>query len=90
MLASLPFVLKQNPTPPRPKSRPTPTAAAQIAPYTHGCISLGAELEEEEEEEEFITSGDWRGKHNLLSRGAGADPPRRREGDDSHPTIERS
>ena len=30
-------------------------------------------LEEEEEEEEFITSGNWRGKHNSLSRGAGAD-----------------
>ena len=26
--------------------------------------------EEEEEEEVFITSGDWRGKHNSLSRGA--------------------
>jgi len=25
-----------------------------------------------EEEEEFITSGNWRGKHNSLSRGAGA------------------
>ena len=25
---------------------------------------------EEEEEEEFITSGNWRGKHNSLSRGA--------------------
>ena len=31
--------------------------------------------EKEEEEEEFITSGNWRGKHNSLSRGAGADPP---------------
>jgi hypothetical protein len=29
----------------------------------------------EEEEEEFITSGNWRGKHNLLSRVAGADQP---------------
>jgi hypothetical protein len=29
----------------------------------------------EEEEEEFITRGHWRGKHNSLSRGAGADPP---------------
>ena len=29
----------------------------------------------EDEEEVFITSGNWRGKHNLLSRGAGADPP---------------
>jgi hypothetical protein len=28
---------------------------------------------QEEEEEEFITSGNWRGKHNSLSRGAGAD-----------------
>ena len=27
------------------------------------------EEEEEEEEEEFITSGNWRGKHNSLSRG---------------------
>ena len=26
-------------------------------------------MEKEEEEEEFITSGNWRGKHNLLSRG---------------------
>ena len=32
-------------------------------------------MEEEEEEEEFITSGNWRGKHNSLSRGAGADQP---------------
>ena len=31
--------------------------------------------EEEEEEEEFITIGNWRGKHNSLSRGAGADQP---------------
>jgi hypothetical protein len=29
----------------------------------------------EEEEEEFITSGNWRGKHNSLSRGAGANQP---------------
>jgi hypothetical protein len=29
----------------------------------------------QEEEEDFITSGDWRGKHNSLSRGAGADQP---------------
>ena len=28
----------------------------------------------EEEEEEFITSGNWRGKHNSLSRGAGPSP----------------
>jgi hypothetical protein len=26
----------------------------------------------EKEEEEFIASGNWRGKHNSLSRGAGA------------------
>ena len=32
-------------------------------------------LAQEEEEEEFITSGNWRGKHNSLSRGAGADQP---------------
>jgi hypothetical protein len=36
---------------------------------------LGGALFEEEEEEEFITSGNWRGKHNSLSRGAGADQP---------------
>ena len=30
---------------------------------------------EEEEEEVLITSGNWRGKHNSLSRGAGADQP---------------
>ena len=30
---------------------------------------------QEEEEEQFITSGNWRGKRNSLSRGAGADPP---------------
>ena len=36
--------------------------------------SLGSKGEEEEEEE-FITSGNWRGKHNSLSRGAGADQP---------------
>jgi hypothetical protein len=29
----------------------------------------------QEEEEEFITSGNWRGKHISLSRGAGADQP---------------
>ena len=28
---------------------------------------------EEEAEEGFITSGNWRGKRNSLSRGAGAD-----------------
>ena len=28
----------------------------------------------EEEEEVFITSGNWRGKHNSLSRGASAGP----------------
>ena len=33
-------------------------------------------LEEEEEEEEFITSGNWRGKHNSLSSGAGAAGPK--------------
>ena len=27
------------------------------------------------EEEEFITSGNWRGKHNSLSRGAFTDQP---------------
>ena len=32
-------------------------------------------VKEEEEEEEFITSSNWRGKHNSLSRGAGADQP---------------
>ena len=26
-------------------------------------------------QEEFIASGNWRGKHNSLSRGAGADQP---------------
>ena len=30
---------------------------------------------EEEEEEEFITSDSWRGRHNSLPRGAGADQP---------------
>jgi hypothetical protein len=30
-------------------------------------------IQNREEEEEFITSGNWRGKHNLLSRGAGAE-----------------
>jgi hypothetical protein len=29
---------------------------------------LVSRLEEEEEEEEFITSGNWRGKHNSLGR----------------------
>ena len=32
-------------------------------------------LKEEEEEEEFITIGNWRGKHNSLLRVAGADQP---------------
>ena len=31
--------------------------------------SLEGGEEEEEEKEEFITSGNWRGKHNSLSRG---------------------
>ena len=31
--------------------------------------------EEEEEEEVSITSGNWTGKHDSLSRGAGADQP---------------
>ena len=41
------------------------------------ALFLRQELKEEgeEEEEEFITSGNWRGKHNSLSRGAGADQP---------------
>jgi hypothetical protein len=30
---------------------------------------------EEEEEEEFISGDNWKGKHNSLSRGAGADQP---------------
>ena len=30
-----------------------------------------------QEEEEFITSGNWRGKHNSLSHVAGADQPER-------------
>jgi len=34
----------------------------------------GEEEDQEEEEEEFITSGNWRGKHNSLSRGAGGRP----------------
>ena len=33
-------------------------------------VLLSEEEEEEEEEEEFISSGNWRGKHNSLSRGA--------------------
>jgi hypothetical protein len=35
------------------------------------------------EEEDFITSGNWRGKHNSLSRGVAPAQtrPRRREGD---------
>ena len=33
----------------------------------HFIIHIGGGCEEEEEE--FITSGDWRGKHNSLSRG---------------------
>jgi len=36
---------------------------------------MGRRKEEEEEEEEFNTSGNWRGKHKSLSRGAGADQP---------------
>ena len=28
-----------------------------------------------EEEEEFVTGGNWRGKDNSLSHGAGADQP---------------
>ena len=42
----------------------------------HGGWLLGLWLVSarlEEEEEDFITSGNWRGKHNSLSRGAGAD-----------------
>jgi hypothetical protein len=41
---------------------------------TDHCGQASAPLQEEEEEE-FITSGNWRGKHNSLSRGAGADQP---------------
>ena len=36
------------------------------------CNRCVKRVEEEEEEEEFITSGNWSGKHNSLSRGAGA------------------
>ena len=35
---------------------------------------------EDEEEEESITSGNWIGKHNSLSRGAGADQPQTSRG----------
>ena len=38
-------------------------------------VLLSKVEEEEEEEEEFIISGNWRGKHISLSRGAGADQP---------------
>jgi hypothetical protein len=41
----------------------------------HGLGLLQSLVIEEEEEEEFITSGNWRGKHNSLSRVAGADQP---------------
>ena len=30
---------------------------------------------QDDDEEEFIASGNWKGKHNSLSRGAGADQP---------------
>jgi len=48
-----------------------------VALWTQSLPKALAEEEEEgeEEEEEFITSGNWRGKHNSLSRGAGADQP---------------
>ena len=39
-----------------------------------GLLAVGAQVVVEE----FITSGNWRGKHKSLSRGAGADC---REGD---------
>ena len=35
---------------------------------SRGSFCLGVGEEEEEEEEEFITSCNWRGKHNSLSR----------------------
>jgi hypothetical protein len=42
------------------------------------CHGFGGAGGEEEKDQEFITSGNWRGKHNSLSRGAGADLPRRK------------
>ena len=44
-------------------------------PRVDGQNGPGVLEEEEEEEEEFIASGNWRGKHNSLSRGVGADQP---------------
>ena len=43
------------------------TVKSDSTNLTEGCW-------EEEEEEVFITSGNWRGKHNSLSRGAISKP----------------
>ena len=51
-----------------------PTGGRDMARVRHRARLEG-------EEEQFITSGNWRGKRNSLSRGAGAHPPRRRGGD---------
>jgi hypothetical protein len=39
--------------------------------FCFGVVSVASQRSNlEEEEEEFITSGNWSGKHNSLSRGA--------------------
>ena len=48
---------------------------ALMCPIPPWLLDPVAWEEGEEEEEGFITTGNWRGKHNSLSRGAGADQP---------------
>ena len=43
-----------------------------IPSVTEEASTTRCRVAEEEEEEEFITIGSWRGKHNSLLRGAGA------------------
>ena len=52
----------------------TPPQTCPSHYHTH-LVLRSTRWEEQELEEEFITSGNWKGKHNALSRGAGADPP---------------
>ena len=63
----------------RRRCRAIPTlnqSADETHTPTSRCLpSTLARTQEEEEEEECITSGNWRGKHNSLSHGAGADQP---------------
>ena len=57
------------------RKRVPPKVGGGLANSLRVRVIFGVRSWREEEEEVFITSGNWRGKHNSLSRGAGADQP---------------